>query len=77
MEVLLYALPLLALLAPLVCGRFVGEERILEARRRRISSPRRRIRAHRWSRRREVPIVSVLGRAPRSLRGPPALLVIA
>lgn len=77
MEMLLYALPLLALLALLVSGRFVGEQRILEARSRRMAVAGRRARERRWSRQRHDPVASVLGRAPRSVRGPPRALVIA
>ncbi|WP_037496978.1 hypothetical protein [Solirubrobacter soli] len=76
MEAVLFALPLLAMLALLVRGHFLGEERILEARSRRLAAPRRRRPARRWARDRRVPLVSLLDRAPRSLRGPPRSLVI-
>ncbi len=68
-----WAAPLLIVAALLLTGRFVGEERIL-ARRARIA-PARSPRLP-WPRRHELPLVSLLERAPRSPRGPPALVAV-
>jgi hypothetical protein len=66
-----WAGPLIIVASLLLTGRFVGEERILAARLARLA-PARPARA-RWSRRHAVALVSLLARAPRSERGPPAL----
>jgi hypothetical protein len=65
-----WAGPLLIVASLLLTGRYVGEERILAAR-----LPRRAPRAARalWSRRHALALGSLLERAPRSKRGPPAL----
>jgi hypothetical protein len=67
-----WAGPLIIVASLLLTGRYVGEERILAARLARIA-PARPLRA-RWSHRHAVALVSLLERAPRSERGPPALL---
>ena len=66
-----WAAPFLIVASLLLTGRFVGEERILAARLARLA-PARVARA-RWSRRHALALVSLLERAPRSERGPPAL----
>jgi hypothetical protein len=64
----LFALPLLAILALLAAGRYVGEERILTRyERRRV----RRVPAPRWRPVRPDGVRSLLARTPRTLRGPP------
>jgi hypothetical protein len=72
-EVALFAAPFLLIAGLLLSGRYVGEDRILAARR--TPPPARRGRAQRWPTRRELPFSSALERAPRSLRGPPAALL--
>jgi hypothetical protein len=68
----LHALPFCAVLALLLCGRFVGEERIL-ARRLPAAPPRlRRARARRWTADRPARVSSLFARSPQALRGPPA-----
>ena len=67
-----WAAPVIIVAALLLTGRFVGEERILAARLARLAPPRP-ARA-RWSRRLLAALVSLLERAPRSERGPPALV---
>jgi hypothetical protein len=71
----LYAAPLLVMAGLLLSGRFVGEERIIARARRARDVPKLllALRAG-WSGRPERPLVSLLERAPRSLRGPPARL---
>ena len=66
-----WAVPLLIVAALLLTGRYVGEELILAA----TARSRRRVRAAKvlWSRRHAAALVSLLERAPRSERGPPAL----
>ncbi len=67
----LHALPFFAVLALLLCGRFVGEERIL-ARRVPAAAPRlRRATARRWAPDRPARVSSLFARSPRSFRGPP------
>ena len=68
----LHALPFVAVLALLLCGRFVGEERIL-ARRLPAAAPRLpRARSRRWAPDRPARVSSLFARSPRSFRGPPA-----
>ena len=67
----LHALPLLGVAALLLCGCFVGEERIL-ARHAQAPPRRRRMPARRWALRRPDRVVSLFARSPRTLRGPPA-----
>ena len=66
-----WAVPLIIVASLLLTGRFVGEEMILAARLARLA-PARVVRV-RWSRRHAAALVSLLERAPRSERGPPAL----
>jgi hypothetical protein len=67
-----WAVPFIIVASLLITGRYVGEELILAARLARLA-PARAARA-RWSRRHAVALVSLLERAPRSERGPPALI---
>ena len=67
-----WAAPVIIVVSLLLTGRYVGEELILAARLARIA-PARAARA-RWSRRHAVALLSLLERAPRSERGPPALV---
>jgi hypothetical protein len=68
----LHALPFFAVLALLLCGRFVGEERILARRLPAAAPRRRRARAPRWAPERPARVSSLFARSPRTLRGPPA-----
>jgi|RhiMethySRZTD1v2_1073278.scaffolds.fasta_scaffold1663828_1 hypothetical protein len=72
----LHALPMLGVAALLLCGRFVGEERIL-ARHVQPVPRRRRAPARRWALRRPDRVVSLFARSPRTFRGPPAALAAA
>ena len=63
-----WAAPVLIVASLLLTGRYVGEEIILAARLARLA---RVVRA-RWSRSHARALVSLLERAPRSERGPPA-----
>ena len=67
----LHALPFLGVAALLLCGRFVGEERIL-ARHVQPTPRRRRAPVRRWALRRPDRVVSLFARSPRTFRGPPA-----
>ena len=70
-DLLLAAAPLLLLAGLLLCGRYLGEERILERLIRRAPvRPRRR--AARWRPAVERAMSSLLARTPRHERGPPA-----
>jgi hypothetical protein len=71
-ELVLYLTPLFLIATLLLCGRYVAEERIV--RRWRASAPRRRPRRirGRWPAISETPLVSLLERSPRLVRGPPA-----
>jgi hypothetical protein len=70
-----WAAPFLIVASLLLMGRYVGEERILAARRARAVPSARAPRA-RWSCRNATALVSSLERAPRSERGPPALVAV-
>jgi len=70
-DMALYAAPFMAVVALLLSGRYVGEERILAVYR--TQPRRRRSRAgRRWPTLQEQPFSAGLERAPWSLRGPPA-----
>ena len=69
-ELVFYAGPFLLLLGLLLSGRFIGEAAILA---RRVQPPRLRPVPRRWTATRERPLVSVLERSTRQLRGPPAV----
>ncbi len=69
-----WAVPLLIVASLLLTGRYVGEARIHAARGAR-TAPARSPRLL-WPRRHEWPLVSLLERAPRSERGPPALVAV-
>ncbi len=73
LDVVLYAAPFLVIAALLLSGRFIGEERILAAYR---TFPRARREGASWPRLPSLPLSSALERAPRSLRGPPAVLSV-
>jgi hypothetical protein len=76
-ELVLAFSPLLLIAGLLLCGRFVGEERLV-ARLARLAAPLRRHRAGaRWRPAVERPLASLLARSPRLERGPPAALVTA
>jgi hypothetical protein len=70
-ELALYAWPLFLVVALLLGGRFVGEERILARWGAAVPRPRRRP-ARRWARGRERALTSLLDSAATTLRGPPA-----
>ena len=70
-DMALYAAPFMAVVALLLSGRYVGEERILAVYR--TQPRRRRSRAgRRWPTLQEQPFSAGLERAPWSRRGPPA-----
>ena len=71
-DALLTAAPFLLVFGLLLCGRFIGEERILACDRARHAPRVRSVRSS-WSRRDARPIATIRERAPRSLRAPPAL----
>lgn len=66
-----WAVPLLIVAVLLLTGRYVGEEVILAVHR--ALAPRVRAAKVLWARRHSTALVSLLERAPRSPRGPPAL----
>jgi hypothetical protein len=68
--------PFLLVVALLVSGRFIGEERILARRFAVDPPPAPRVR-RRWTHRHERPLASLLQRTPRRLRGPPAPAAVA
>jgi len=70
-DLLLAASPLLLLTGLLLCGRYLGEERIVARLVRRLPAPARR-RAVRWRPAVERPLASLLARTSRLERGPPA-----
>jgi hypothetical protein len=74
-EAALFALPCGALAALLLNGRYVGEERIL-ALHRTLRPFARRAAASRWRRPRPPRAAGLFARAPRTLRGPPAPVLI-
>ena len=65
-----WAVPLLIVAVLLLTGRYVGEEVILAVHR--ALAPRVRAAKVLWARRHSTALVSLLERAPRSPRGPPA-----
>lgn len=70
-ELALYAAPLVLLVGLLLCGRFVGEERILA----RLGALRRgpsRAVVTRWRRGREMALASLIACLSHPRRGPPA-----
>lgn len=79
MAVLLALAPLLLLVASLLAGRYVGEERIAHLAAR-LRSPARRGRVARAGRRQPAPVVPPRGgrliAASLAQRGPPAVLVV-
>jgi hypothetical protein len=74
--VALFALPVMVILALLMTGRFVGEERILALRAARLAPQPRRTPAPRWRPARPAQGRSLFARAPRTFRGPPASFTI-
>ncbi len=75
-ELAFYAGPFLLVLGLLLSGRFIGEDAIL-ARRAVAAAPRPRPARRRWLADRERPLVSLLDRSARLLRGPPASSPVA
>jgi hypothetical protein len=75
-DLALGCVPALLIAGLLLCGRYVGEERLLAARR--VSAPMRSRRAPRRLSRpaSERPLASVLARRPDLERGPPRLVVV-
>jgi len=69
-ELVFYAGPILLVFGLLLSGHFIGEEAILA---RRSQPPRLRPVARRWSTVLERPLVSLLDRSTRQLRGPPVM----
>jgi hypothetical protein len=71
-ELPLYLAPLFVISALLLCGRYLGEDRIV--RRWRGLAPHRRVRAvrGRWTAVAERALADLLARSPRLERGPPA-----
>jgi len=72
-ELPLYLAPLFVISTLLLCGRYLGEDRIV--RRWRGPAPHRRVRPARgrWTAVAERPLADLLARNPRVERGPPAL----
>ena len=75
-ELALYGAPLLLLAGLLLCGRFVGEERIVARLRTAVVGRVRRART-RWARMPARTLSSLLAHDPRVERGPPALVLAA
>jgi hypothetical protein len=75
-DLALGCVPALLILGLLLCGRYVGEERLLAARR--ASAPSRARRAPRLLPRpaSERPLASLLARRPHVERGPPVPVVV-
>jgi hypothetical protein len=71
-DLTLYAAPLLLIVALLLGGRFVGEERILARWARARPRPRRAGAARPWSHARDRALASLLDCSACTLRGPPA-----
>jgi hypothetical protein len=76
-ELVLYAGPVLLLAGLLLCGRFVGEERIVARLRRGAVVGRVRRASSRWSRVPVRTLSSLLAHDPRVERGPPAVVFAA
>jgi len=72
LHLVLHLLPLFAVAALLLGGRFVGEQRILARHRARMTPRVRREASYRWAPARPARFASPLGRSPRTFRGPPA-----
>jgi hypothetical protein len=75
MHTALHLLPFLGVVALLLSGRFVGEERILARHARPVPRPRRAA-VRRWTLRRPDRVISLFARSPRSFRGPPAFAAV-
>jgi hypothetical protein len=76
-DLALYAGPALLLAGLLLCGRFVGEERIVARLRRTAPAARTRRVRTRWPRVPARTLASLLAHDPRVERGPPAGLLAA
>jgi hypothetical protein len=72
----LYLTPLFLLVTLLLCGRYIGEERIV-AHWAGPARPRARRARPRWARVAELSLASLLSRSPVRRRGPPAPLPLA
>ncbi len=74
-ELALYLTPLFVIGGMLLAGRYVGEDRLVARLRAARTWPGRRRAERRWARAVDaVAPASLLGRSPRTLRGPPARL---
>jgi hypothetical protein len=71
-DLALYAWPLFLIVALLLGGRFVGEDRIVARWTGRLPRPRRLHTARHWTHGRERALTSLLDSAACTLRGPPA-----
>jgi hypothetical protein len=72
----LYPTPLLLILGLLLCGRYVGEERIHDLRRAALAAPRRRAPRQLPRPASERPLASLLDRCTRPERGPPLAVAL-
>jgi len=75
-SLVLYLTPLFLLVTLLLCGRYLGEERIV-AHWAGPARPRARRVRPRWAHVAELALASLLSRSPVRRRGPPALLTLA
>jgi hypothetical protein len=75
-ELALYVTPLFLIAALLLCGRYVGEDRIVRRWRRSLPSRRPRRTRSRWPAHAVAAPVSRLDRTARVERGPPALAAV-
>jgi hypothetical protein len=70
-QLVLYLTPLFLVVTLLLCGRFLGEDRIVRHWAAEAPPRLRRVR-RRWARTAEVALASLLQRSPVRRRGPPA-----
>jgi hypothetical protein len=75
-NVVLGSMPVLLLFGLLLCGRYVGEERLHALRRAALAAPRRRAPRRLPRPASELPLASLLARRPRLERGPPVALAL-
>ena len=76
-ELALYLTPLFLIVALLLSGRFIGEERIVARWRGALPAPRTRRRAQRWRAQPVLTLRSAFAQGAFGVRGPPALLAPA
>ena len=76
-DLVIYAGPVLLIAGLLLCGRFLGEERIVARLRRRVPAGRTRRVRTRWPRVPARTLASLLAHDPRVQRGPPARVLAA